>query len=244
MPTPKSGRRSCRWRISPRPRKRPLSKLQLDGSFLDAKEVEVPAGESSGVVFPLADAPAGKLTARLKYELDTPTKRDALEQDDIGYAALNDAKPGRVLVVSPGNVALEVALATQRAGQLANIEFKTPDVLTSDEYKRDADSGAYDLIIYDQCAPADDAAGEHAVHRSACRRGRRGAAATKPAADGQTKDAEVNEARRATRRACQEPLRRRSSIGIGRTRCWRASNWETSILRTASCSSRRRARPC
>ena len=40
--------------------------LQLDGKFLDAKEVEVPAGESSGVVFPLADAPAGKLTARVE----------------------------------------------------------------------------------------------------------------------------------------------------------------------------------
>ncbi len=132
---------------------KPIVEVQLDGSFLDAKDVDVPAGESSGVVFPLANAPAGKLTARLKYELDTPGKRDALEQDDTGYAALNDAKPGRVLVVTPGNVALEVALATQRAGKLANIEFKKPDVLTSDQYKRDAESGAYDLIIFDQCAP-------------------------------------------------------------------------------------------
>ncbi|HEX3601669.1 MAG TPA: BatA and WFA domain-containing protein [Lacipirellulaceae bacterium] len=128
--------------------------LQLDGSLLDAKEVNVPANESSGVVFPLADAPPGKLTARLKYELDTPTKHDVLEQDDVGYAALNDAKPGRVLVVTPGNVALEVALATQRAGKLANIEFKKPDILSSDGYKRDADSGAYSLIIFDQCAPS------------------------------------------------------------------------------------------
>ena len=49
------------------------------------------------------------------YLQKKPTKRDVLEQDDIAYAALNDAKPGRVLVVTPGNVALEVALATQRA---------------------------------------------------------------------------------------------------------------------------------
>src|SRR4051794_40683139 len=120
-----------------------MVEVQLDGSFLDAKEVEVPANESSGVVFPLADAPPGKLTARLKYELDTPTKRDTLAQDDTGYSALNDAKPGRVLVVSPGNVALEVALATERAKKIANVEFKKPDVLTSDAYKKDADSGAY-----------------------------------------------------------------------------------------------------
>jgi hypothetical protein len=128
--------------------------LELDGSLLDAKEVDVPAGETSGVVLPLANAPAGKLTARLKYELDTPTKHDALEQDDVGYAAINDAKPGRVLVVTPGNVALEVALATQRAGRLANIQIQTPDVLTKEQYKRDAEIGTYDLVIYDQCAPA------------------------------------------------------------------------------------------
>jgi hypothetical protein len=127
--------------------------IQLDGEFLDAKQVDVPPGESSGVVFPLADAPAGKLTARLKYELDTPTKRDVLEQDDTGFAALNDAKPGKVLIVTPGNVALEIALATERAGRLANVEFKTPDVLAGEEYKRDAESGAYALIIFDQCAP-------------------------------------------------------------------------------------------
>jgi hypothetical protein len=131
-----------------------IVELRLDGGFLDAKEIEVPKNDSSGLAFPLANAPPGKLSARLKYELDTPTKRDALEQDDVGYAALNDEKPGRVLVVTPGNTALEVVLATQRAGKLANIELKKPDILTTDEYKKDADAGAYDLIIYDQCAPA------------------------------------------------------------------------------------------
>jgi hypothetical protein len=113
----------------------------------------VKAGEAGGLVFPLADAPPGKLTANLKYELNSPTKHDALAQDDTGYAALNDAKPGRVLVVTPGNVALQVALATERAGKLGNIEFKQPSVLTTEDYKRDADGGAYDFIIYDQCAP-------------------------------------------------------------------------------------------
>jgi hypothetical protein len=128
--------------------------LELDGTLIDAKEVEVPAGETSGVALPLANAPAGKLTARLKYEVDTPSKRDALAQDDVGYAAINEAKPGRVLVVSPGNVALEVALATQRAGRLAKIQTQTPDVLKSEQYKHDAEIGTYDLIVYDQCAPA------------------------------------------------------------------------------------------
>lgn len=130
-----------------------IVELQLDGGFLDAEEVKIAANESSGVVFPLANAPPGKLTAQLKYEVDTPTKRDVLAQDDIGYAALNDAKPGRVLVVTPGNTALEVVLGTQRAEKLANIELQKPEVLTTDQYKRDAEAGTYDLIIYDQCTP-------------------------------------------------------------------------------------------
>ncbi|MCC7476379.1 MAG: BatA and WFA domain-containing protein [Pirellulales bacterium] len=132
-----------------------IVELLLDDAFLDAKQVEVPADESVGVVFALADAPPGKLTARLKYELDTPTKRDVLSQDDIGYAAINNAQPGRVLLLTPGNVALEVALATGRAGKMSNIELKPPAFIDSEDYKRDAAAGAYNLIIYDQCtAPA------------------------------------------------------------------------------------------
>lgn len=127
--------------------------LQLNAEFLDAKQVEVPAGESSGVAFPLADAPAGRLSARLKYELSTPNKRDVFEQDDVGFAALNETEPGKVLVVTPGNVALEVTMATQRAGRLAEIDAKAPDYLTSTEYQRDADAGTYDLVIFDQCVP-------------------------------------------------------------------------------------------
>jgi hypothetical protein len=58
-----------------------------------------------------------------------------------------------VLVVTPGNVALEVALATERAGRLSNIRLVEPDYLESPEYKRDAETSAYDLILFDQCAP-------------------------------------------------------------------------------------------
>jgi hypothetical protein len=124
-----------------------------DGHFLDAKEVEVPGGESSGLVFPLANAPAGKLTAKLKYDLGEGVTHDALAQDDLGYAALNDAKPGRVLVITPGNLALEVSLATKRAGRLGEIQIKAPNYLESNDYKREVEAGAYNLVIYDQVAP-------------------------------------------------------------------------------------------
>ncbi len=130
-----------------------IVELELDGHFLDAKEVEVPAGETAGVVFPLADAPAGALTARLKYALGDGAQQDVLPLDDVAYAALNNAEPGRVLVVTPGDTALELALATKEAGELASVELAKPDVLTTDGYRRNAESGAYDLVVYDQCVP-------------------------------------------------------------------------------------------
>ena len=61
----------------------------------------------------------------------------------------------------------EVALATQRAGQLANIQLQTPDVLTTEQYKHDAEIGAYDLDHLRSVCAGGDAAGEHAVHRTA-----------------------------------------------------------------------------
>jgi hypothetical protein len=130
-----------------------IVELTLNGQFLDARAVEVPPGESAGTVFPLAGVREGGLTARLKYELDSGKPKDALAQDDVGFAALNDLATGKVLVVTPGNMALEIALATERAGRLADIRIAKPEVLDSAEYKRDAETGAYDLIIYDQCAP-------------------------------------------------------------------------------------------
>jgi VWA domain-containing protein/aerotolerance regulator-like protein len=127
--------------------------LSLDGQFLDAREIEVPAGESAGAVFPLEGRPAGGLKAQLKYQLNGDGSHDALAQDDVAYAALSDTAHGKVLLVTPGNVALEVAMQTEEAKRLADVRIAPPAILDSPEYKREAEDGAYNLVIYDQCAP-------------------------------------------------------------------------------------------
>jgi hypothetical protein len=127
--------------------------LSLDGQFLDAKEVDVPTGESAGAVFSLANRPAGALTAKLKYQLAEGGSHDVLALDDVGYAALGDPTHGKVLVVTPGDTALEVALQTEEAKRLADVRIVAPDFLDSAEYKRDAESGIYNLVIFDQCVP-------------------------------------------------------------------------------------------
>lgn len=127
-----------------------VAEVLLSGEFLDAKEIEVPAGDSTGATFPLADAPAGSLEVRLS---GSGLAQDTLSSDNRGYAALNDAPPGRVLVVTPGSVALETALGTERAKRLATIELAKPAALKENDHQQRAESGAYSLIIYDQCAP-------------------------------------------------------------------------------------------
>ncbi|QDU90597.1 hypothetical protein Pla175_40060 [Pirellulimonas nuda] len=129
-----------------------IVEVQLDGALLDAQSLEVPAGEARGAPFPLADAPAGRLEARLAPE-STSEIKDVLAVDNRAYAPLNDMRPGRVLLVTPGNFVLEAALATGRAGRVVEVETASPEVLKQKKHQDDAQAGLYDLIVYDRCAP-------------------------------------------------------------------------------------------
>ncbi len=126
--------------------------LLLDERFLDAQEITIPPEDTRGATFSLAGATAGKLTARLSAE-SVRAADDALAIDNVAYAAINDTSSGRVLLVTPGNKVLTTALATERLKRLGVIEVVEPAYLASQEYLNLADSGAYDLVIFDQCAP-------------------------------------------------------------------------------------------
>lgn len=121
--------------------------LLLDGELIDADQVEVPAGESRGVVFQLADLTSGVL------ELRTSAPGDSLALDNTAWATIDAAYRARVLLVTPGNEPLELALNTGRARQLAYVLQHSPDYLASEEYRRAALSGMYDLVVYDRCRP-------------------------------------------------------------------------------------------
>ncbi len=122
------------------------AELYLDDELIDADDVTIEVGGNSGIVFDLGEVPAGQLRLRVRTD-------DALVLDDVAYAALNAPRRSRVLFVSPGNEAIDLVLSTGRALLLTDVERATPEELNSKPYKDDASSGAYDLIIYDQCRP-------------------------------------------------------------------------------------------
>lgn len=120
--------------------------LRHDGRVIDADEVSIKAQEGSGVAFSLDDINSGMLEVRI-------SPGGSLASDDRAWTVVSPPRRGKVLLVTPGDDALVFALSTPRATELADIAIAKPSVLESKEHLQQAASGAYDLIIYDQCQP-------------------------------------------------------------------------------------------
>jgi hypothetical protein len=125
--------------------------LFLDGRLLDAAEVTVPDGDVIGTTFNLGDAPTGKLEARLDPPADL---KDRLQLDNRAFAVLDPQKQTRILLVTPGNNALELALTTGRAKRLGKVDKISPEAIGTPDFQQRMESETYDLVIFDQCAPA------------------------------------------------------------------------------------------
>jgi len=127
-----------------------IVELYLNDQLLDAANLDVPAGNTSSTTFNLGNEAEGTLRAKL----DIPGRvSDKLMLDNEVYAVVENRRDARVLLVTPGNTALESALATERAIRFAKIEKVAPEVLQKDEFLKQSQAETYDLIIFDQCLP-------------------------------------------------------------------------------------------
>jgi hypothetical protein len=120
--------------------------LLVDDQLVDAQRIKVDAGSSEGLAFPLEGVQSGVL--KLKAGVD-----DDLAIDDVAWTTLNPPQPMKVLVVTPGNRPLALALATEKVRALAEIVEHSPDYLKQPDYEKQSASGNFDLIVYDRCRP-------------------------------------------------------------------------------------------
>lgn len=120
--------------------------LRLNGEVIDVDQVEVGAGEVEGVVFDLGTTDSGGLELAIDVE-------DDLAADNRAHAAVNRPRKAQMLLVTPGNDPLELALDTPLAEELADITVEPPGFLEKKQYKKTSQDGGYDLIIYDRCRP-------------------------------------------------------------------------------------------
>jgi hypothetical protein len=122
------------------------AELYIGSNQPDVAEVTIPAGGVERVVFDLPSMETGELRLVLDHQ-------DAMPLDNVAYAAVNRSRRARVLYVSEGNEPLEVAFTTGQAREIADVTVESPSILAEASHQALAESGYYDLIIYDECTP-------------------------------------------------------------------------------------------
>lgn len=120
--------------------------LYMDGTLVDAEQFEIKPNEPGGAEFNLKGFDKGVLEARLKGG-------DDMAIDDKAAIAVNIPRRTKILLVTPGNHPLELALDTPETQKIAEVVIQDPGILESKEHLDQASAGEFDLIIYDQCVP-------------------------------------------------------------------------------------------
>lgn len=127
----------------------------------DVDRVEIEPLQRVGVAFQVPSLVEAELELRARL-VDGSPFMDALAADDAAWAAINAPRRPRVLLVTPGNLPLEKALQAQVAGDLIDLVSQSPDYLTTPSYRQQAAAGAFDLILFDRCLPAEEVAADSA----------------------------------------------------------------------------------
>lgn len=120
--------------------------LLRDGSLADAQTVTVPAQGQAGVHFELPGIERGTLQVVLDH-------KDDLALDNQAYATVDPGRRARVLLATPGNLALQLALDTGEVRELADVRVVAPAELDTKPHQALALAAHWDLMIYDRCTP-------------------------------------------------------------------------------------------
>lgn len=128
-----------------------VSLFANDVLFDSQRGLKVPAGRTLGLSFELSTLVSNLREAvELRLVID---QADALAIDNVARLILNPPARAKVLVVSPGNGYLRLALTTDEVLRYADAEFQSPDYLQTDTWRRQAALGVWSLVIFDRVVP-------------------------------------------------------------------------------------------
>jgi hypothetical protein len=82
---------------------------------------------------------------------------DSFPLDDEAWLALDVPRRGRVLIIGPPNEVLQKFYDTPEVKKIAQVTHLEPADLAKPIYRTAARNGAYDLVIFDRCAPDSEA---------------------------------------------------------------------------------------
>ena len=126
--------------------------LFMEGDLLDARsDVELAPGATASVSFDVSRSVEDSIASGvLKLVMNI---KDDLEIDNMAYAVFNTRKQSRILVITPGNDALELALETDEISEFARVRVENAEFLETEAYRNLTETTAVDLVIYDRCKP-------------------------------------------------------------------------------------------
>jgi hypothetical protein len=126
--------------------------LYLDDELLDARsDVELASGATGSLSFDVSRGVDDSIASGVLHLVMSIS--DDLPIDNSAYAVFNTRKQSRILVVTPGNDALELALETDELKQYARVRIENLAFLETETYRNLTETTAVDLVIYDRCAP-------------------------------------------------------------------------------------------
>src|SRR5438132_1075920 len=97
------------------------------------------------------------LHARLaNYELSGNKIRDKFPLDDEAWLVVGVVRKARILIVGRPNEPLSAFFNDEATREVADVTYLSPGDLEKEAYQKDARNGAYDLVIFDRCGPADE----------------------------------------------------------------------------------------
>ena len=82
---------------------------------------------------------------------------DEFPLDDEAWLAVGATRKAKILIVGKPNQVLDAFFEQEPTRKIAVMERIGPDDLKTEAYRKKARSGEFDLIIFDRCAPADEA---------------------------------------------------------------------------------------
>jgi hypothetical protein len=116
-----------------------------------------PAGDRPGegaATFDLADLDD---SARVELHARLLGVRDQFPLDDEAWLVVGVVRKARILIVTDGNEILRDFFGQEATERVANVTYLRPaDLKDEAKYGRPARDGAFDLVIFDRCAPASE----------------------------------------------------------------------------------------
>ena len=120
-----------RWQVFARLRnfsaekKNLQAELTVDGARQDIQAVEIPANETTAIVFRLAALEAAVIGVRFGAKDDLPL-------DNAAWTVIHPPRKVRILVIGPENPILRSALGTESVTTVADVEFRPADFAAQD----------------------------------------------------------------------------------------------------------------